>query len=177
MSTEDRSTDTNRSRAGCGDSSENGFTSKECVAIIGTLITGGFIAILNQTAMATAIPKVMHAFGLSENSGQWLTTVFMLVNGVMIPITAFLIETFTTRQLFFGALSIFFGGTVFCAAAPNSPFLLAGRVVQAAGAGIVMPLTMTVIFRVFPSNRRGAAMGTVGPIRGCSSHSSQVLLL
>lgn len=162
MSPKDRNDVMTREQIGCGDGSPESSSSRECVAIIGTLITGGFVAILNQTAMATAIPSVMQVFGLSENSGQWLTTVFMLVNGVMIPITAFLIETFTTRHLFFGALWIFFAGTVLCAVAPSFPFLLGGRVVQAAGAGIVMPLTMTVIFRVFPPNRRGTAMGTVG---------------
>jgi EmrB/QacA subfamily drug resistance transporter len=125
-------------------------------------VAGGFVAILNQTAMATAVPHIMQTFDLTENTAQWLTTIFMLINGVMIPITAFLIETFTTRQLFFTAMSVFFGGTVMCALAPGFPFLIVGRVVQAAGAGIILPLTMTVIFRVFPPHRRGFAMGTVG---------------
>ena len=155
-----RNRDNNRSDGGA--SATQDLSYRETIAIVGTLITGGFVAILNQTAMATAIPNVMSVFGLSENSGQWLTTVFMLVNGVMIPITAFLIESFTTRQLFFAATTIFVGGTMICAGAPSFLLLLAGRVVQAAGAGIVMPLTMTVIFRVFPPNRRGTAMGTVG---------------
>lgn len=130
--------------------------------IVIVLITGGFISILNQTLMATAIPHVMDDFGISENTAQWLTTIFMLVNGVMIPITAFLIETFTTRRLFITAMSIFAVGTVICAVAPTFGLLIVGRVVQASGAGIMMPLMMTVFLTIFPVEKRGAAMGMVG---------------
>lgn len=130
--------------------------------ITAVLLAGAFVAILNQTLMATAIPHVMADFNISENTGQWLTTIFMLVNGVMIPITAFLIETFTTRKLFIGALVIFAVGTLMCGIAPTFPLLLAGRVVQAAGAGIMLPLMMTVFLTIFPIENRGAAMGNVG---------------
>lgn len=130
--------------------------------IVAVLLAGSFVAILNQTLMATAIPHVMEDFNISENTAQWLTTIFMLVNGVMIPITAFLIETFTTRRLFIGALVIFAVGTLICGIAPTYPLLLAGRVVQAAGAGIMLPLMMTVFLTVFPIEKRGAAMGNVG---------------
>jgi len=67
-------------------------------SIVALLLAGTFIAILNQTLMITAIPPIMDEMNVSENSAQWLTTVFMLVNGIMIPISAFLLERFTTRQ-------------------------------------------------------------------------------
>src|SRR5699024_1228160 len=86
----------------------------------------------------------------------------MLVNGIMIPVTAFLVETFTTRRLFLTAMSIFAAGTLFCVLAPDFPLLMAGRIVQAAGAGIVMPLMMTVLMLIFPVEKRGTVMGTVG---------------
>lgn len=130
--------------------------------IVAVLIAGAFLAILNQTLLATAIPHIMNDLHLTENTAQWLTTIFMLVNGVMIPITAFLMETFTTRRLFLMAMSIFAAGTLFCAIAPNFPLLMVGRIVQAAGAGIMLPLMMTVLIMIFPIERRGAAMGTVG---------------
>jgi EmrB/QacA subfamily drug resistance transporter len=157
------STDTSASQAEPeGAQGAGSVTGAERIALVGALIAGAFVAILNQTLMATATPRIMRAFDLSENTGQWLTTIFMLVNGVMIPVTAFLIETFTTRRLFFAAMSLFIAGTVVCAIAPDFPVLLGGRVVQASGAGILIPLTMTVIFRVFPPDKRGFAMGTVG---------------
>ncbi|MCT2536184.1 DHA2 family efflux MFS transporter permease subunit [Aquibacillus koreensis] len=132
------------------------------LTIVAVLLAGGFVAILNQTLLATAIPHVMADFGITENTAQWLTTIFMLVNGVMIPITAFLIETFTTRRLFITAMAIFAVGTVICAIAPTFSLLMVGRVVQASGAGIMMPLMMTVFLTIFPIEKRGSAMGMVG---------------
>ncbi|SDM90581.1 MDR family MFS transporter [Sediminibacillus halophilus] len=130
--------------------------------IVAVLLAGAFVAILNQTLMATAIPHIMGDFHISENTAQWLTTIFMLVNGIMIPITAFLIETFTTRKLFITAMTCFAAGTLICGIAPSYFILMVGRVVQAAGAGIMLPLMMTVFLTIFPIEKRGAAMGNVG---------------
>ncbi|RYG74173.1 DHA2 family efflux MFS transporter permease subunit [Lentibacillus lipolyticus] len=126
------------------------------------LLAGSFIAILNQTLMITAIPPIMDEMNISANTAQWLTTVFMLVNGVMIPITAFLIERFTTRQLFITAMSVFAVGTIAGGLAPNFGLLLVGRIIQSAGAGIMLPLMQTVFLLIFPVNKRGAAMGYIG---------------
>lgn len=130
--------------------------------IVIVLIGGSFLAILNQTLLATAIPHIMIDLHLTENTAQWLTTIFMLVNGIMIPITAFLMETFSTRRLFLTAMSTFAFGTLICAIAPGFPLLMVGRIIQAAGAGITMPLMMTILILIFPIERRGAAMGMVG---------------
>lgn len=130
--------------------------------IISVLIGGSFLAILNQTLLATAIPHIMNDLNLTENTAQWLTTIFMLVNGIMIPITAFLMETFSTRRLFLTSMTVFAIGTLFCVIAPNFSFLMVGRIVQAIGAGITMPLMMTVSILIFPVERRGIAMGIVG---------------
>ncbi|WHY03211.1 DHA2 family efflux MFS transporter permease subunit [Neobacillus sp. DY30] len=130
--------------------------------IVGLLLAGAFIAILNQTLMITAIPPIMDEMSVTANSAQWLTTVFMLVNGIMIPISAFLLEKFTTRQLFISAMSVFALGTVVSGIAPNFEILLAGRVIQSVGAGVMLPLMTTVFLLIFPVNKRGAAMGLVG---------------
>lgn len=130
--------------------------------ISGLLLVGSFIAILNQTLMITAIPPIMKQMHITANTGQWLTTVFMLVNGVMIPISAFLIQKFTTRQLFITAMSIFAFGTIVGGLAPNFGVLLIGRVIQSSGAGILLPLMQTVFLMIYPVNKRGAAMGVVG---------------
>jgi EmrB/QacA subfamily drug resistance transporter len=130
--------------------------------IVGLLLAGAFIAILNQTLMITAIPPIMDEMSVTANSAQWLTTVFMLVNGIMIPISAFLLEKFTTRQLFISAMSVFAVGTVVSGIAPNFEILLMGRVIQSIGAGVMLPLMTTVFLLIFPVNKRGAAMGLVG---------------
>lgn len=130
--------------------------------IVTLLLAGSFIAILNQTLMITAIPPIMEEMGITPNSAQWLTTVFMLVNGIMIPISAFLLERFTTRQLFITAMSIFSVGTLVAGLAPNFSMLLIGRVIQSTGAGVMLPLMQTVFLMIFPINKRGAAMGLIG---------------
>lgn len=126
------------------------------------LISGAFAAILNQTLLATALPHIMEDLHLEASTAQWLTSIFMLVNGVMIPITAFLIERFTTRSLFLTALGLFAAGTLICAVAPNFGILMVGRVIQASGAGIIMPLMQTILFLIFPVEKRGSAMGMFG---------------
>lgn len=106
------------------------ISEKKHSTIVALLLAGTFIAILNQTLMITAIPPIMDEMNVTANSAQWLTTVFMLVNGIMIPISAFLLERFTTRQLFISAMSIFAFGTLVGGFAPNFEFLLLGRVIQ-----------------------------------------------
>ncbi|KRF09886.1 MFS transporter [Paenibacillus sp. Soil787] len=130
--------------------------------ILFIMILGAFLATLNQTVMSVAVPELMVDFNISAATAQWLTTGYMLVNGVLIPITAFLMQRFTTRELFQSSMWIFLAGTIISAIATDFPILLTGRLIQAAGAGIIMPLLMNVILTLFPPNKRGAAMGMVG---------------
>ncbi|WKA54381.1 MDR family MFS transporter [Planococcus shixiaomingii] len=129
---------------------------------LAVLMAGVFVAILNQTLLATALPHIMRDLKINANTAQWLTTVFMLVNGVMIPVTAFLIGKFSTRGLFLTAMGLFTFGTIICAFAPGFSVLMIGRIIQASGAGIMMPLTQTILFVIFPLEKRGEAMGLFG---------------
>ncbi|MEK4060662.1 MULTISPECIES: DHA2 family efflux MFS transporter permease subunit [unclassified Paenibacillus] len=126
------------------------------------MILGAFLATLNQTVMSVAVPGLMIDFNISAATAQWLTTGYMLVNGVLIPITAYLMQRFTTRELFQTSMFIFLAGTIVSALATSFPVLLTGRMIQAAGAGIIMPLLTNVILALFPREKRGAAMGMVG---------------
>ncbi|CQR47253.1 Multidrug export protein EmrB [Paraliobacillus sp. PM-2] len=132
------------------------------VPLLIVLISGAFVAILNQTLLATALPKIMTDLQLEPNTVQWLQSIFMLINGIMIPITAFLIEKFTTRRLFLSAMGLFGLGTLVCAVAPGFSYLMVGRILQASGAGIMMPLMQTILFLIFPIEKRGRAMGMFG---------------
>ncbi len=135
---------------------------KNRVPIVGVFLLGAFLAVLNQTLLITATPHIMDELGLTENTAQWVTTIFMLVSGIMIPITAFLMETFTTRRLFTVSMMIFILGTFISALSLNFPMLMVGRIVQSIGAGVIMPLMMTVFMIIFPIERRGFAMGIAG---------------
>lgn len=126
------------------------------------LLLGSFLSILNQTILNVALPDLMNQFDVSATTIQWLSTGFMLVNGILIPVTAFLMKRFSTRQLFIASMLLLFIGTLINATAPSFGFLLTGRLIQAAGAGIIMPLLMTVVLVVFPAEGRGTAMGMIG---------------
>lgn len=126
------------------------------------LLLGGFLSILNQTLLNVALSKFMEVYDISATSVQWLATGFMLVNGVLIPVTAFLMKRFSTRQLFISSMLLLLIGSIFCAMAPNFSILLMGRMIQAAGAGIIMPLMMSVVMFIFPLEKRGSAMGIIG---------------
>ncbi|NJP38528.1 MDR family MFS transporter [Alkalicoccus luteus] len=141
---------------------ESGGVSRRSLLIAAILLTGSFLTILNQTLMITAIPPIMQEMNVTANTAQWLTTVFMLVNGIMIPVTAFLIEKFTTRQLFMTAMLTFTAGTIVGGLADSFGMLIAGRVIQSAGAGIMLPLMQTVFLLIFPIEKRGTVMGFVG---------------
>ena len=132
------------------------------VPIFAVMLAGGFVAFLNQTVINVALPQIMNSFKVSADTANWLGTIFLLTNGIVIPITAFLMQRFTTRQLFLFSMGIFSVGTVICAAAPTFSVILVGRVVQAIGAGILFPLITNVIFTIFPLERRGFAMGIFG---------------
>lgn len=147
-----------------GDQEATQSTSINKIPIMIVLISGAFVAILNQTLLATALPHIMRDLNIDANVAQWLQSVFMLVNGIMIPITAFLIQRFTTRGLFLTAMGLFAIGTVVCSVAPSFSLLMVGRILQASGAGIIMPLMQTILFMIFPIEKRGAAMGMFGMV-------------
>jgi EmrB/QacA subfamily drug resistance transporter len=130
--------------------------------LFAVLLAGAFIAFLNQTVINVALPQIMKSFNISAATANWLSTIFMLTNGIVIPITAFLMERYTTRQLFLFSMGVFAIGTFICATAPSFVVILIGRVVQAIGAGILFPLITNVIFTIFPRERRGFAMGIFG---------------
>lgn len=126
------------------------------------MIAGCFFSTLNQTLLNVALSDLMITFSVSPTTIQWLATGFMLVNGILVPITAFLIKRFSTRQLFISAMLFLLAGSVVAARSVNFGMLLTGRMIQAVGAGIILPLMMTVIVYLFPEERRGAIMGKVG---------------
>ena len=142
-----------------------GVGRKELV-MVGVLLTGTLLAVLNLTMLSPALPAIMADLGVDATTAQWLTSVYALVEAVVIPLSAYLVGRFTTRQLFITALSVFTAGSLAAAMAPNFWVLLLGRIMQAACTGAVMPMVFTVILLVFPREKRGTAMGVIGLIIG-----------
>lgn len=129
--------------------------------VIAVLLVSAFVVILNETAMNVALRDIMLELHVAEHVVQWLTTAFMLTMAVVIPITGWLIQRVPTRTLFILAMSLFSLGTLVAAIAPVFSILLAGRIVQASGTAIMMPLLMTTIMTLVPPGARGRVMGNV----------------
>lgn len=140
----------------------SGEIARSDMRVIWLLLVAAFVAILNETTMGIAIPHLNTDLGIPPELGQWLTSAFMLTMAVVIPTTGFILQRFTTRQVFIAAMISFSLGTLVALVAPGFEILLLGRVIQAAGTGIMMPLLMTTIMNVVPPQSRGRMMGRVG---------------
>jgi DHA2 family lincomycin resistance protein-like MFS transporter len=129
--------------------------------VIGLLLVSAFVVILNETIMGVALPRLMDDLGISAATGQWLTTGFLLTMAVVIPITGFLLQRFNTRPVFVWAMSLFSAGTLIALLAPGFTMLLVGRIVQASGTAIMMPLLMTTVLTLIEPAHRGRVMGNI----------------
>jgi DHA2 family lincomycin resistance protein-like MFS transporter len=135
--------------------------SKQIKLVLGVLLVAAFVMILNETVMGVALPPLMDRFDLTAATVQWLTTGFMLTMAVVIPMTGLILQRFTTRTVFIGAMGLFIAGTVLAAAAQVFPMLVAARVIQASGTAVMLPLLMTTVMTFVPPARRGRTMGFI----------------
>lgn len=133
----------------------------ESYGVLWWLVAGTFIVILNETIMMNAIPRLMTEFEVTARAAQWLSTSFMLTMAVIIPVTGWFLNRVTTRQAFAVAMATFVTGTAIAALAPAFSVLLLGRIVQASGTAVMMPLLMTTLMNVVPEWDRGRIMGRV----------------
>lgn len=127
-----------------------------------TFLIGSFFAILNETLLNIALTKLMDVFQVDATMVQWLVTGFMLVMGILMPVSAIFIQWFTTRQLFIGVMTVFLVGTVIAACAVNFSMLLIGRMIQGVGTGLLMPVIMNALLLIYPPEVRGKIMGIFG---------------
>ena len=130
--------------------------------VVTALIIGVFFVMLNETLLNIALTTLMHEFDVTLSTVQWVATGFMLVMGIVIPISALLMQWLTTRQLFIGTMIVFTVGTMIAAAAPTFSILLIGRLIQAVGTGLVLPNIINVFLLIYPPEKRGKTMGIVG---------------
>ena len=128
------------------------------------LMVGAFIGLFSETALNMALTNVMDDFAISPAIAQWLTTGYLLVLGILVPISALLMKWFSTKQLVVSSLLFAIIGTVLGALSSNFPVLLVGRLIQAIGTGLLLPVMMSVILLIFPLNKRGVMMGIMGMV-------------
>lgn len=130
--------------------------------IMVALLVAGFVGLFSETALNIALGDLSKIFSVNATTVQWLATGYFLTLGILVPVTGILMQKFTTRQMLITSISLLILGTVLAAAAPTFSILLAGRVIQAAGLAINLPLTQSVIFTIFPAQKRGSVMGIMG---------------
>ena len=132
---------------------------KERNMIVAIVIVASFLTSLNQTVLTSALPTMMKDFNVDTNIAQWLTTVYLLVLGIVIPTTAFLVNKISTRKLYISAMGLFFIGCILSICAQNIDVMIISRIIQSIGAGILVQLVQVVILNLYPKESRGAAMG------------------
>ncbi|MCP9333514.1 DHA2 family efflux MFS transporter permease subunit [Lentilactobacillus hilgardii] len=131
------------------------------IAMLGMLI-GGFVGMLSETSLNIALPSLMTALHVNIGTIQWLVTGYMLIIGIVLPLSSLLSRIFSTRQIIVFAIIAFIVGAIISALASSFPVLLIGRMIQGIGTGLILPLMFTVATLIFPPYKLGAAMGLIG---------------
>jgi MFS transporter, DHA2 family, lincomycin resistance protein len=135
---------------------------RSTLTLMGILVFAAFTLILNETLLGVALPELMASLAIPATTAQWLTSSFMLTLAVVTPTAGWVLARFSPQRVFVVAMSVFIAGTVAAAAAPGFVPLLLGRILQASGTAIMIPLLITTILRLIPADRRGRMMGYVG---------------
>ena len=142
-----------------------GYTLKTSLWLsLGVLLIGGFMAMLDSSIVNVAIPSMMNAFGVSSDNIEWVLTIYMLVLGVVVPMSGWLGDSLGYKKFYLISLVIFTIGSAFCAFAWNVPSLTIARGIQAVGGGMIMPTTMAMFYKITPREKIGKAMGMFGMI-------------
>ncbi|WP_181719893.1 MDR family MFS transporter [Nocardia gipuzkoensis] len=129
--------------------------------VIRVLVLATFVVILNETIMINAIPRLMEDLAITDRTAQWVSTAFMLTMAAVIPTTGWFLQRVSTRTAYTAAMGVFLAGTALSAVAPSFAVLLIGRIIQAGGTAVMMPLLMTTLMTVVPERDRGRVMGNV----------------
>jgi len=141
--------------------------------ILGALIVAGmFMTLLDTTIVDIALPHMMSTFEVEPDDIQWVITSYMIASAVAMPTVGWLGGKLGHRNTYLLGIALFTAMSAFCGIAPNLDAMIVGRVLQGIGEGIAVPMTMTLLFELFPPEKRGVAMGmfalgaTFGPSLG-----------
>ena len=140
----------------------NGHLTHAAMVSIAILTFITFCGNFTQLQLSAALPTIVAEFGISVTTGQWLTSIFQLVMGVMVPLTAYLTRRFSTRQIVIASMSVFTIGSLMAWVSPTFILVLLGRMLEAIGTGVMWPVLQITVFSIYPLSRRGMAMGMVG---------------
>lgn len=126
------------------------------------VIIAVFMSILDQTIVNIAIPRLQSAFGADLHEVQWVLTSYILTQGVITPTAAYFSDRFGIKRFYIISLAAFTLGSALCGLAWSLPVLICFRILQGMGGAALFPLSITLLFREFPPQERGLAMGFFG---------------
>lgn len=138
------------------------LTEKKRMLIFVNVVISCIACSMLATALSTALPPIVRDMNISVTTGQWLTSGYSLMMAITMPLTAFLVNHFPTKRLYCTAIMIFSIGLVICAVAPSFPLMMIGRLLQAAGNGMLTSMAQVITLTIFPAEKRGTAMGWYG---------------
>jgi DHA2 family multidrug resistance protein len=127
-----------------------------------TVLLGTISAVVTTTTVNVAIPDIMGTFGIGQDRAQWLSSGALAAVTVAMLVNAWLIRRFGQRKTFVGALGVFIVALVLAGLSPDESVLIFCRIVQGAVAGVLQPTAVYTLFRVFPPEQKGRAMGLFG---------------
>lgn len=126
------------------------------------LVIGGFMAILDTSIVNIAIPKLESVFSVNTQKVQWVVTIYLLTLGAVVPLAGWLGDRYGYRRVYMASLAIFTAGSALSGLSWSLGALMGFRVLQAVGGGLIMPITMAMLYRMVPRKRIGTAMGIWG---------------
>ena len=127
--------------------------------VLGNVMLGTFMAVLDSTIVNVSLPKIMSSFGVGLSTIQWVITAYMLAMAAMLPTSGWLADKFGYKKVYFWGLFMFTLGSLLCGLSNDETSLIISRIIQGLGAGTVQPLGMAIITREFPVHQRGLALG------------------
>jgi EmrB/QacA subfamily drug resistance transporter len=130
--------------------------------VLGIVMMGTFMAILDSSIINVALPHMMSAFGVSRDQIEWVATAFMLATAVAMPLVGWLVGRLGHKTLYLASLFLFTVGSAACAMAWSYETMIVARVVQAIGGGAIQPVGMAIVADVFEPRERGKALGIWG---------------
>ncbi|BBB90063.1 MAG TPA: DHA2 family efflux MFS transporter permease subunit [Methylomusa anaerophila] len=129
---------------------------------LGVIIIGGFMSILDTSIVNIAVPKMMAVFSVNADDAQWILTAYMLTMGVVQPATGYFCDVLGSRRMYLFSLAVFVAGSALCGIAWSNDSMIAFRIFQAIGGGLIVPITMSIVYQVFPPQERNMALGIWG---------------
>src|SRR5437763_13200381 len=138
------------------------FSIRTIALPLAAIVLGTFMAILDNTVVNVALPSLERVFTVDLHAMQWIVTGYLLAQAAVIPLAGWLSDRFGAKRLYLISLALFALGSLLCALAPSAAMLIAFRMLQGLGGGMLMPIGMAFLYRLSPPEQRGMVMGVFG---------------